>query len=128
MERNANRTSHNGVANRNTSYSFADIADGTTNTVMFGEQMHAVKQIPGLPGNPFMYVIHTSDGYINGGILPNKPPSPLVSGRWARGPHTGGLHVSLCDGSVRFISENIDATVWTSIFSRSGRETVNLGE
>jgi prepilin-type N-terminal cleavage/methylation domain-containing protein/prepilin-type processing-associated H-X9-DG protein len=125
-ERDANRTSHTGIANRNTSYGFNDITDGTTNTVMFGEQMHAVQQIPNLPGNPFMYVIHTTDGYISGGVLPNKPPSTLTSGRWARGPHTGGLHVALCDGSVKFVSENIDVNVWRNIFTRAGRETANL--
>jgi hypothetical protein len=28
------------------------------------------------------------------------------------GPHEGVVHVSLCDGSVRTISENVDNMLW----------------
>ncbi len=118
-------TSQNGIANRNTSYNFRHITDGTTNTVMFGEQQHWVPQYEALAANPFMYVIHTSEGYITGGNPPNKPIAD-ITGRWARGPHTGGLHVTMCDGSVRFVSDNVSAAVWNNAFTRGGRETANL--
>ena len=40
--------------------------------------------------------------------------------------HTGGAQVLLGDGSVRFISENIDGRTFASLVSRAGGET--LGE
>jgi hypothetical protein len=32
--------------------------------------------------------------------------------------------VTLCDGSVRFVSENVDLGTWRAIGSRNGKETV----
>jgi len=40
--------------------------------------------------------------------------------------HSGGVQVMLCDGSARFVSEDIDQAVWISVGSRRGGET--LGE
>jgi prepilin-type processing-associated H-X9-DG protein len=45
----------------------------------------------------------------------NMPPSSR---------HTGGVHALLCDGSVRFVSENIDRVLWRAVGSRAGGETV----
>ncbi|GIW98636.1 MAG: prepilin-type N-terminal cleavage/methylation domain-containing protein [Pirellulaceae bacterium] len=39
--------------------------------------------------------------------------------------HTGGVQSVLCDGSVKFISENIDQLVWMSVGSINGGETVS---
>jgi len=36
--------------------------------------------------------------------------------------HTGGMHVSLADGSVRFLSENIDIDLLSGLTSINGRE------
>ena len=40
--------------------------------------------------------------------------------------HTGGIQVLLCDGSVKFVSENIDQAVWIGAGSINGQEV--LGE
>ncbi len=45
----------------------------------------------------------------------NMPPSSQ---------HIGGVHLLLCDGSVRFVSENIDRPLWRAVGSRAGGETV----
>ncbi len=42
----------------------------------------------------------------------------------ARSDHAGGVHVCLGDGSVRFVSENIDLTTWRALGSRGGKESV----
>ncbi len=42
----------------------------------------------------------------------------------ARSRHVGGVHVGLCDGSVRFVSENIDIMLWQAIATRQGGEVV----
>ena len=46
-------------------------------------------------------------------------------GVWsARSRHTGGVHVLMGDGAVRFAGENIDIIVWQSLGSAAGEETV----
>ena len=42
----------------------------------------------------------------------------------ARSRHTGGVHVLLCDGSTRFVSNNIDGLVWQGLATKSGGEVV----
>ena len=42
----------------------------------------------------------------------------------ARSYHTGGVNVSLGDGGVRFVSDNISLTVWQAYGTRSGSEAV----
>jgi hypothetical protein len=44
----------------------------------------------------------------------------------ARSRHTGGVHTQMGDGSVRFITENIDLALWQNLGSINGGET--LGE
>ncbi|VTR91986.1 Prepilin-type N-terminal cleavage/methylation domain-containing protein OS=Singulisphaera acidiphila (strain ATCC BAA-1392 / DSM 18658 / VKM B-2454 / MOB10) GN=Sinac_6973 PE=4 SV=1: N_methyl_2: SBP_bac_10 [Gemmata massiliana] len=44
----------------------------------------------------------------------------------SRSRHTGGVSVSLCDGSVRFIRNSIDLTTWAGMSSMAGGEV--LGE
>ncbi|MFI4852243.1 MAG: DUF1559 domain-containing protein [Gimesia chilikensis] len=47
------------------------------------------------------------------------------AGVWsARSRHTGGAHVLLADGSVRFASNNIDINVWQHLGSAIGGETI----
>lgn len=38
--------------------------------------------------------------------------------------HTGGFHVLMADGAVRFVSENINRQVLSALFTRSGGEVV----
>jgi prepilin-type N-terminal cleavage/methylation domain-containing protein len=42
----------------------------------------------------------------------------------ARSKHSGGVHGLLADGSVRFISENIDWTIWQNLGSRNDGFTI----
>ena len=45
------------------------------------------------------------------------PPSSL---------HPGGVNVLFLDGSVRFVAENLDETVWRALGTINGNEAVNL--
>ena len=38
--------------------------------------------------------------------------------------HTGGVNLSMCDGSVRFISDNVDPVTWRNVGSASGGEVL----
>ncbi len=44
----------------------------------------------------------------------------------ARSRHTGGVNASLCDGSVRFVSNSVALLVWQAMGSMNGGETVEI--
>jgi prepilin-type processing-associated H-X9-DG protein len=44
----------------------------------------------------------------------------------ARSKHTGGVTVAMGDGSVRFISNDIDTKIWRGLATRAGGEAVSL--
>ncbi len=52
------------------------------------------------------------------GFYPSKATMPPSS------RHTGGVHVMLCDGSVRFVSDNINLATWRAIGTRAGKEVI----
>lgn len=43
----------------------------------------------------------------------------------ANSRHTGGVHGMMADGSIRFVSENIDLNVWRALGTRAGGEAVS---
>ncbi|MBN2473357.1 MAG: DUF1559 domain-containing protein [Pirellulales bacterium] len=46
----------------------------------------------------------------------------------ARSRHSGGVNASLCDGSVRFVADEISLDVWRAAATRSGGESEQLPE
>lgn len=40
----------------------------------------------------------------------------------ARANHSGGVNLLLCDGSVRFVGDNVDLSIWQAASTRSGGE------
>lgn len=60
---------------------------------------------------------------IHGFLTPNSPlPDMTHHGEVVSGPrslHAGGAQLSLCDGSVRFVSENIDQEIHRDAFARN---------
>ncbi|WP_437223387.1 DUF1559 domain-containing protein [Planctomicrobium sp. SH661] len=75
---------------------------------------------------------HTGDTLYNHFYIPNSPTPDCQNGSHnyaltaARSAHTGGVQLSFCDGSVRFVSDNINLTTWRAISTRHGGEV--LGE
>ncbi len=53
------------------------------------------------------------------GFYPFKASMPASS------QHTGGVNMTLCDGSVRFVADTIDLQLWRSIGTRNGGEVVS---
>ncbi len=82
----------------------SDIVDGDANTIAVGEtaQDHAWA----LPG--------TGTG--------SSPPSP---GGTFGSTHTGGANFVFCEGSVRFIANNVDAKLFQALFTTAGNESVS---
>jgi prepilin-type N-terminal cleavage/methylation domain-containing protein/prepilin-type processing-associated H-X9-DG protein len=44
----------------------------------------------------------------------------------ARSQHAGGVNVALADGSVRFVTNNVDLGLWRAMGTRAGGETISL--
>ena len=44
----------------------------------------------------------------------------VKAGSW----HTGGAQVGLCDGSVKFVSDNVDHAIWQALSTRQGGEVI----
>ena len=49
----------------------------------------------------------------------NDPDATADAGLGARSWHVGGVHVCLGDGSVRFVGESINTTIWSNLLSMS---------
>ena len=114
-----------GIAWTNSSVRFGDIGDGMSNTAAFSESLI------GLP--PQTVPAPTTDrdrrrSYINHYHNPNSNvPDMGTCGNGvfgARSEHVGGVHVLLCDGSVRFVSENMDLSTWRAVGSRNNGDRV----
>jgi len=114
---------------------FRDITDGTSNTIMIAETREETAAVwidgttasvaarwlnvmsPSFAGNSVSinYEPYFPAGLFPGSIGQNWGPSSL---------HTGGAHHLLCDGSVRFLSENLDVGTYDALTSRNGGEVV----
>lgn len=107
-----------------------DITDGSSNTAM-------VSELVKVEGNDFRGVMHYPEGSLyqhnrtpNSGTPDSFRTSLCISTSFApctgtytaynnrniilasRSRHTGGVHTLICDGSVRFVSSNVDTTIW----------------
>ncbi|WP_437192164.1 DUF1559 domain-containing protein [Planctomicrobium sp. SH527] len=92
-----------------------DITDGTSNTVAMAETtLNVINGRPPAWGYRgwVMPGIDLSGHVINNWTWLTNDPIIGRLGTWSRpgSLHTGGIHVLLADGSVRFLSENIDTT------------------
>lgn len=129
------------------SSNFSGITDGMSNTLMMAEIITSTVT-PGWGGPISEIQISTGGQTFNAWLTPNSPacdlawrvcpgtadlngisccnPSPDDVSQYfsARSKHTGGAHALMCDGSVRFISNNIDLNVWRSVSTARGGETV----
>jgi type II secretory pathway pseudopilin PulG len=88
---------------------FRDIKDGTSNTIGVAEASKGYGSW-GAGGKPTIRSL-TKKPYING-------PDGIGS------PFPGGMNAMILDGSVRFISENIDPTVMEALVTINGGERI----
>lgn len=57
----------------------------------------------------------------------NAPALGYTAIGWkaARSLHVGGVHLLMCDGSTRFVSDSIDLTIWRALATRAGGEIIS---
>lgn len=124
---------------------FADVTDGLSNTVLIGEDIGRDERMQANhvyldpvdsakrrfwrwaePDNAFGISMR-----INNNISPQGGPLTCPWTNNNCGPfeeifsqHTGGAHIVLGDGSVRFLSENLDLGTYRALITRGGGEVI----
>ena len=113
-ENHSDHTWANGILGRDTSVKIRDITDGTTNTFLVGESIHyAFTWDPTLyghwhPPSGTACCTLTAARHGNRRLNPALSASNVVKRESFSSFHEGGAQFAMCDGSVRFISENVD--------------------
>lgn len=77
-------------------------------------------------GAPWLQPYHSSTMYYHT-APPNDRSCMYPSGRimtTANSRHPGGVHIVLCDGSVRFVSDGIELATWRALGSRASSDIV----
>ncbi len=118
--------------------SFAEIKDGTSSTLMFGEFDYGLEDLPWLgckPSRPpnawsrsqWAVGVH-GGGWTWGSTFGTFNPDQFILGQsYAfnfRSEHPGGVNFALVDGSVRFIADDIDAGLLDDLATRAGGEVI----
>ena len=120
---------HLGIFYPNSDTSMRDIKDGTTNTLMVGEMQRltgsdSTLSLDSWSAGGVANIFDTDHGTnssesgsgVNRGINGGQYEAPGSD-------HIGGAHFGMADGSVRFISENIDTVTFNRIGTADGTKT-----
>ena len=122
----------------NSSTSFAEIRDGTSNTIMTGElQRFTTALAPPGPWGGSVGRYLSKDGWSVGGpatlfTTGYTDPAftePLLNNKYNLSPgsdHAGGAHFGLGDGSVQFLSTSIDSDVFALLGSMADKTAAQL--
>ncbi|MCA9114250.1 MAG: DUF1559 domain-containing protein [Planctomycetaceae bacterium] len=136
-------TNLNGMFYQMSSIKMRDLSDGSSNTVMAAENL-VFDDVTGAVDSSTDWRGAYYDNYgVTSWISTQFPPNTLQVDRlrrcinkthapctfttaansntvmYARSPHEGGVHALLGDGSVRFVSENINTLLWNYLGSRA---------
>jgi prepilin-type N-terminal cleavage/methylation domain-containing protein/prepilin-type processing-associated H-X9-DG protein len=77
-------------------------------------------------GNPRMPCTQVkNEGAALQPLAQRTTPRASQQGAAPRSWHAGGVHTAMADGSVRFVSENIDAGVWSAILTIKNEEPLD---
>lgn len=110
-----------GMFFHNSNVGIADVTDGTSNTMMVGERrtdrnLGWYSTWPGMIAEgeeAFQRILGAAD---------HPPNDPLMHFDDFSSQHTGGTQFALGDGSVRFVSSNIDGNVYRALATIAGEE------
>ena len=117
---------------------FRHITDGTSHTLLMAEYIKAKSR----QDNDWRGDIHNDDGVfrfhtittpnstapdvVGWAISDNDTAAPVTTSgqqfNTARSRHTGGTNAAMCDGSVRFVTNNINLAAWQAMGTMDGQE------
>ena len=133
----AGGASTKGMFSMTTCVRIADVTDGTSNTVLTGEiSGHTTQELSTVSDGNYAWgawgiLIYSYSSLTRCG---RAPPNAIVSDasgalrlnrNTINSAHIGGAHVLMADGSVRFLSNNIDAdSNWTATLTPSSTHTM----
>ena len=112
---------NNGILHYLSNVRVRDIRDGTSQTIIVGEMFQEPTTRRYIHHGRYYYTVrHT-------GLPINKITiSASHNNRFTFGSnHEGGAFFCFADGAVRFLSENLDATVFAALGTRAGNEIVD---
>ncbi len=140
-----------GILYRNSSTRLRDVTDGTSNTMLVGERMHAhrfVATAPEVAANSTWYAALPGVFRTAGMPMPDEGPASLVLGHVGQtmpsgmlmhhppsttnhivnfsSAHTGGIHFLMADGSVHFLSKNVDYNTFRWLGQRADGEVLTV--
>jgi prepilin-type N-terminal cleavage/methylation domain-containing protein/prepilin-type processing-associated H-X9-DG protein len=136
----------NGIFYMNSRTGFGDIPDGTSNTFLVAEVQDELKGDPNsnrLPGSDRRYCFSgnsddnppTDISEYLVGMEANDPINANTrdaagyfnnTGEYAGSYHTGGAQFVMADGSVHFVSQNINMPAYQGLATRIGGEVASL--
>jgi prepilin-type N-terminal cleavage/methylation domain-containing protein/prepilin-type processing-associated H-X9-DG protein len=127
----------------NKTFRITDISDGTSNTLLAAEVLQGVSagSLTDLRGFTWWGPAAGFEGYFGPNSASpdslqftsycnNQPQLGLpcvvtsVNQFGARSKHTGGVNVTLCDGSVRFVSDGVSISTWRALSTSQGGEVL----
>ena len=141
----ASNATRDGLFYMNSSHRMADILDGTSQTLLFGERYHRdvdydlnAGTFTKMSGWGYWCPSAGAPGMGDvtlGTMVPINylhPPAVAVNAAYeerritAMGSgHSGGCNVALADGSTRFVSDSVDAALWRALSTRAGGESIS---
>jgi prepilin-type N-terminal cleavage/methylation domain-containing protein/prepilin-type processing-associated H-X9-DG protein len=115
---------------------FADITDGTTNTILLTEDAGRPRlwqagkagpdqAIPGGPWDHYLGSIILQDATSDGTAKPGRCALNCTNDREVYAFHTGGANAAFADGSVRFLKAGMDIRILARLITRAGGEVVS---
>jgi prepilin-type processing-associated H-X9-DG protein len=110
-----------------------DVLDGTSHTIMLAETTMTVYngRTPGWAYRGWVQVgVNPAATVINNWNYPINPPIALIVGRlgswsWMGSLHPGGANCCFADGSVRFLSEDLDTTTLSHLAAMADGQTIS---
>jgi prepilin-type N-terminal cleavage/methylation domain-containing protein len=125
----------NGVFYLNSRVRLRDVTDGTSQTFMVGQHKTEAQPSASFGGDTFAWfstwvgVVPNAESSISRvlGVADHVPNDPAHHQDDFSGIYDPGAHFCFCDGSVAFISENMDKSVFQSMATIQGGEAPTNG-